>query len=133
MITRSSGRRLSERARLGLVLWLAGMAGVVIITVTALPRIFENVPLPAPLWMVSLASLAQSAVLLALAVWAGVALGPAVGLRAPAFESAVTHRPLAPALRAQLRPGLAAGLLGGLLRRRRFQRDQPMISNASFR
>ncbi len=103
------------RRRLGLVLWLAGMLGVVVITVTVLPQIFEVVPIPAPLWMVSLASLAQSAVLLALAVWAGVALGPAVGLRAPAFESAVTNRPLAPALRAQLLPGLVAGSLGGAL------------------
>ena len=57
----------------------------------------------------------ERAVLLALAVWAGVALGPAVGLRAPAFESAVTNRPVVPALGAQLLPGLAAGLPGGML------------------
>ena len=103
------------RFRLGLVLWLAGMLGVVVITVTVLPQIMEMVVIPAPLWAVSLASLAQSSVFLALAVWAGVALGPAVGLRAPAFESAVTNRPLAPALRAQLLPGLAAGVLAGVL------------------
>ncbi len=48
------------RLRLGLILWLAGMLGVVVITVTVLPRILELAAIPAPLWAVSLASLAQS-------------------------------------------------------------------------
>lgn len=103
------------RLRLSLLLWLAGMLGVVVITVTVLPQLLREVTLPAPLWVVSLASLAQSALLVALAVWAGVALAPAVGLRAPAFEAAVTARPLGPALRPQLLPGLIAGVLGGML------------------
>lgn len=103
------------RRRLGLLLWLAGMLGVVFLTLTVLPSLLREVPLPAPLWVVSLASLAQSAVLLALAVWAGVALAPEVGLRAPASEAAVTARPLAPALRPQLLPGLIAGVAGGML------------------
>lgn len=93
------------RWRLGLLLWLAGMLGVVAITVT----------LPAPTWVISLAGLAQSALLLALAVWAGVALAPPVGLRAPVFEAAVTAKPLGPTLRPQLMPGLVAGALGGML------------------
>jgi membrane protease YdiL (CAAX protease family) len=103
------------RLRLSLVMWLAGMLGVVVITVTALPQLLREVTLPAPLWVLSLASLAQSALFVALAVWAGVALGPAVGLCAPAFEAAVTARPLAPALRPQLLPGLIAGVLGGMV------------------
>jgi membrane protease YdiL (CAAX protease family) len=101
------------RLRLGLLLWLAGMLGVVVITVTVLPQLLGEVTLPAPLWMVSLASLAQSALLVALAVWSGVALAPKVGLRAPAFEAAVTARPIASALRPQCLPGLVAGALGG--------------------
>jgi membrane protease YdiL (CAAX protease family) len=103
------------RLRLSLLLWLAGMLGVVVITVTVLPQLLRDVPLSAPLWVVSLASLAQSALLVALAVWAGVALAPKVGLRAPAFEAAVTARPLVPALRPQLLPGLIAGVLGGMV------------------
>ena len=95
------------RLRLSLLLWLAGMLGVVVITVTVLPQLLGEVTLPAPLWVLSLASLAQSALLVALAVWAGVALAPEVGLRAPAFEAAVTARPIAPALRPQLLPGLS--------------------------
>lgn len=103
------------RRRLGLVLWLAGMLGVVVITATVLPRLLREMPFPAPLWVVLLASLAQSAVLVALAVWGGVSLAPAVGLRAPAFEAAATARPLGPALRPQLLPGLITGVLGGVL------------------
>ncbi|MBA3559274.1 MAG: CPBP family intramembrane metalloprotease [Gemmatimonadaceae bacterium] len=103
------------RRRLGVLLWLAGMLGVVFITFTALPQMMRGVTLPAPLWVISLASLAQSALLVALAVWAGVALAPKVGLRAPAFEAAATARPFAPALALQLRPGLLAGVLAGLI------------------
>ncbi|HXV85742.1 MAG TPA: CPBP family intramembrane glutamic endopeptidase, partial [Gemmatimonadales bacterium] len=40
---------------------------------------------------------------------------PAVGLRAPAFEAAATGRPIMPALRPQLLPGLVAGVPAGLL------------------
>ena len=103
------------RLRLGLLLWLAGVLGAVVMTVTVLPQVFRTLPLPAPLWVVSLASIAQSAVLIALAVWAGVALAGKVGLHAPAFEALAARRPLAPGLRPQLLPGLVAGFLGGIL------------------
>lgn len=91
------------------------MLGVVAITATVLPQLSREVPLPAPLWVIVLASLAQSAVLVALAVWAGVAFAPVVNFRAPVFEVAATRRALAPALRPQLIPGLGAGMLGGVL------------------
>ncbi|MGH7721133.1 MAG: CPBP family glutamic-type intramembrane protease [Gemmatimonadaceae bacterium] len=103
------------RLRFGLLLWLAGILGVVVITATVLPQLLGQVTPPAPLWVLLLASLAQSALLLALAVWAGVVLAPAVGLRAPAFEAAAARRPIAPALKWQLLPGLVAGGLGGML------------------
>jgi len=103
------------RFRLGVLLWLAGMLGVVIITTTVLPQLMATVALPAPMWVLSLASLAQSALLVALAAWTGVVLGPRVGLRAPAFEVSVTARPIAPALMPQLLPGSIAGLLGGMV------------------
>lgn len=103
------------RRRFGLLLWVVGMLGTVVVTVTVLPQLLGQVTLPAPLWVISIAGLAQSTLLLALAVWVGVALAPAVGLRAPAFEAAVTGRPVAPALKSQLLPGLIAGVLGGML------------------
>lgn len=108
-------RTAMPKLRFGLVLWAAGMVGTAVMTAMVLPKLLGqmHVPLPAPLWVISLAGLAQSALLLALAVWAGVALTPSVGLRAPAFEAVVTRRPIGPALRSQLPPALIAGLLGG--------------------
>jgi membrane protease YdiL (CAAX protease family) len=100
--------------RFGFLLWGTGMLGVAVVTATALPRFLGNTPLPAPLGLILLASLAQSGMILALAVWAGVALAPAVGLRAPAFQAVASGRPPWPALGPQLVPGLVAGVLGGL-------------------
>jgi len=64
------------KLRFGLVLWAAGMVGSVAITAMVLPELLGQVPLPAPLWVISLAGLAQSALLLALAVWAGDRVQP---------------------------------------------------------
>lgn len=104
------------KLRFGLVLWAAGMVGSAAMTTMVLPQLLGQVqePLPAPLWVISLAGLAQSALLLALAVWAGVRLTPSLGLRAPAFEAVATGRPIGPALRSQLLSGLIAGVLGGI-------------------
>lgn len=106
-----------SRLRLGIVLWVAGTVGSAAITTVVLPHLLQQLqtPLPAPLWVISLASLVQSALILALAVWAGVRLTPSVGLHAPAFEAVATGRPIGPAMRPQLLPGLIAGVLGGIL------------------
>ncbi|SES31654.1 CAAX protease self-immunity [Vreelandella subterranea] len=102
------------RLKLGLLLFLAGILGVVALTVTVLPQVLGDASLPLPLWLVLAASIAQSGLLVALVVWLGVLLAPKVGLSAPAFEAAVTRQPVAAALRPQLFPGLLCGLLGGL-------------------
>ncbi|HWA14816.1 MAG TPA: CPBP family intramembrane glutamic endopeptidase [Gemmatimonadales bacterium] len=60
------------------------------------------------------ASVLQSAFLVALAVWGGVALAPNIGLQAPAFEAAAARQPIWPVLKPQLVPGAIAGVLGGL-------------------
>jgi membrane protease YdiL (CAAX protease family) len=112
MSTPNAARR--PRWRLGILLWAAATVGAVAVTAGVLPRLATTTPLPAPLWLLMLASALQSGVLLALAVWAGVALAPTVALRAPAFEAAANGDPIAPALRPQLLPGGIAGLLGGL-------------------
>jgi membrane protease YdiL (CAAX protease family) len=104
-----------RRLRFGVLLWLAGMLGVAAVNATVLPQLLAHETLPAPLWMIWVASFLQSGLLLALAVWAGVALAPALGLRAPAFEAAATRRPIAPALTPQLLPGFMAGMPGGFL------------------
>lgn len=103
-----------RRLRLGLCMWIAGMLGVVALTVTVLPQLVADVTLAVPLWLVLLASTAQSALLVAVAVWLGVVLAPKVGFRAAAFEAAVTAGSIRSALRPQLRPGLVAGVVGGV-------------------
>lgn len=103
------------RLRVGVLLWSAGTFGAVTVAVGVLPQLSANMPLPAPVWLITAASTFQSALLVALAVWGGVALAPAVGLHAPAFEAAAQRRPIAPALTPQIVPGLIAGVLGGLL------------------
>ncbi len=100
--------------RLGFLLWGAGMAGVIAVVTIALPRLLPEGQLPAPMPVLMAASLLQSGLLLALAVWAGVRFGHRFGLRAPAFEAAVTGAPIGAALRPQLLPGLVAGVLGGV-------------------
>ncbi|MEO1855225.1 CPBP family intramembrane glutamic endopeptidase [Chromohalobacter sp.] len=103
-----------QRLRLGLCMWVAGMLGVVALTVTVLPQLVADVTPAAPLWLVLLASTAQSALLVAVAVWLGVVLAPKVGFRAAAFEAAVTAGSIRSALRPQLRPSLVAGVVGGV-------------------
>jgi membrane protease YdiL (CAAX protease family) len=103
------------RLRIGILLWSAGTLGAVAVTVGLLPHLSEKAPLPGPLWLIMAASFFQSALLVALAVWGGVALAPAVGLRAPAFEAAALRRPIMPALKPLILPGLIAGVPGGLV------------------
>src|SRR5262245_22741083 len=106
------------RWKLGLLLWAASMIGIVVLCATMIPQVAAAAaatrPLPIPLWAMGLISVAQNAVVLALAVWAGVRLAGRVGLHAPLFEAAAARAPLAPALRPQLLPGLAAGIAGGI-------------------
>lgn len=112
-----AGPPAQVRRRLALALWLAGMLGVVTLTWQFLPTMLARqapgVPLPMPLEALMLLSAAQSGVLLALAVWAGLSLASKVGLRAPAFEAWAARGDPWAALRPQLLPGMAGALLGG--------------------
>ncbi len=108
-----------SKLRLAAAMWLVGMIGVTVVAFLVAPGLIAEVsgdsPLPLPIWVASVASLVQGAVILALAVWAGVALAPKVGLRAPLFEAIAGSSPVAAALRTQLVPGLLGGLAGGAL------------------
>lgn len=105
------GWHKSPRFQLGLVLWLVAMAGVAVLTVTVVPQLLDRTSLAAPLWLVLAASAAQSAVLVALAVWAGVALSRQVGLCAPVVEAALTGKSVSPVLKSQIMPSLIGGFL----------------------
>ncbi len=88
------------RLRLGLLLWLAGMTGVIAMSVLFVPQLVSQLPdIGMPMWVLVTLSILQSSAILALAVWAGTALTPSVGLHVRA---------------AALRPSIVAGLLGGL-------------------
>ena len=107
---------ITPRLRLGILRWCAGMLGVVAMTVLVLPRLLVLIPEltgrpapPIPLWVLLIASLVQSGVLLGLAVWCGCALAADVGLHAPLFEGSLRSSG------ARLLPGVIGGLLGGAL------------------
>ena len=102
------------RIRLGLYMWLAGTVGIVVLLAAVIPQLVAETPLSLPVGLVFLASAAQSALLVALAVWLGVLLAPRVGLQAAAFEAAVSGGSITAALRPQLVPAIVGGLLGGI-------------------
>jgi len=103
----------NRRLRLGVALWLAAMPGVVVISLTVIPQVLATVPHRVPLGLAVAASMLQSGVLVALAVWAGVALSRSLGLGAPVFEAALSGTGAWPALRPQLIPAAIVGLLAG--------------------
>lgn len=103
------------RWRLGLLLWLAGMAGVASFAWLPLPPALATATPGVPLWVVQVVGLAQSGLLLALAVALGTRLAPAVHLAAPVFASLLARRGVWRALRPQLVPALVGALLGGLV------------------
>ena len=110
---------LSFRKRLFLILFLAGLAGVVSFLLVDLAALIALVPLPpetqrpviTPAFKVL--SLIQPGVLLAVAVLAGILLAPKLGLTAPFAESLAAGRGGVAPLRPQILPGVVGGLVGG--------------------
>jgi hypothetical protein len=92
------------RFHLALTIWLMAMAGVVTVALTVLPPLVAKAHAKLPLSAIIALTLLQSGIMVALAVWAGVTMGKAVGLRAPAVEAALAGQPAWPHLRAQLLP-----------------------------
>lgn len=103
------------KLRLFLATWCAGLPGVIAMAWLGLPGLLEGTTLPAPLWVLGLVSAIQSALLLALAAFAGAALAPKVGLGAPVIAAWVESRPTWRVLQTRLLPGALGGLLGGAL------------------
>lgn len=94
-------------------LFLAGLPGVLVLAWWGVPVLAPQQPLP--VWALQLATVLQSALLLALAAWGGARLAPRVGLQAPVASALVTGQPLGPALRPQLLPGVVGGVVGAAL------------------
>lgn len=106
----------SPRLRLGAALWQAAMAGSVALSLTVIPQLLAKAPQTVPLGIVVAASMVQTGVLLALAVWAGVALSRPLGLGAPAIEAALSGADAWRPLKCQFIPAAVVGMfVGGVL------------------
>jgi hypothetical protein len=108
---------MNFKTKLFIILWLAGMAGVLsflLVDLSALinllPPTDEEIPL-SPV-MIKILSVIQPSIILALAVLIGVALASKVGLSAPAAEAFAEGKPVSPVIVPQIIPGLIGGLIG---------------------
>lgn len=98
-----------------MLLWLAGMLGIGAFAMLPLPASVATEALRVPLWVVQAIGLAQSGLLLGLAVALGTRLAPSVALAAPAFEALAGRGGAWRALRPQIAPGVVGALLGGIV------------------
>lgn len=112
----------SAKGRLFLVLWLAGISGVVSFLLVDLPGLIAVLPQPQgspppelpPPALLKLLALIQPAVLTTFAVLIGIWLAPKVGLHAPLAEAIAERKPVMPAFLHQFLPGVIAGLPSGV-------------------
>ena len=111
---------MNFKTKLFIILWLTGMAGILSILLIDLEALIAILPLPAgteiPLStpLMKLFSILQPAVILSVAVWAGVVLASKVGLFSPAAEVLAGGGSLASAFKPQVIPGIIGGLVGGI-------------------
>ena len=114
--------RMADNKRLFLIIWLAGMAGVLSFLLVDISALVMALPVPEgmpppelpPPALLKLASVLQPAVLVSVAVIIGIWLAPKVGLHAPAAEAYANREPIWPSLRPQIVPGIAAGIVCGI-------------------
>ncbi|HZH30529.1 MAG TPA: CPBP family intramembrane glutamic endopeptidase [Pyrinomonadaceae bacterium] len=110
---------MSFKTRLFFILLTAGLAGVFSFLLVDLPALVALLPAPAGVEIpqitpaIKLLSLIQPAILLSLAVFAGVSLAHRVGLSSPAAEALASGNPVWPSLKPQILPGIIGGLSGG--------------------
>ncbi len=113
---------MKYKIRLFLILWLAGIAGVLSFLLVDLSTLIESLPQPVgapplelpPPVLLKLLAIIQPAVLTIVAVLVGIWLAPKVGLHSPASEAIADGKPAWPALKPQIVPGVIAGLCCGV-------------------
>ena len=111
---------MKPKTKLFLILWLAGMSGILAFLLIDFSALLASLPLPAGSERLTftptmkLLSLLQPAVLLFLAVLLGVKLATKVGLSSPVAEAAATGGRAGAALQPQVFPGIIGGLVGGI-------------------
>lgn len=108
---------MSRKTKLFLVLWSAGMIGVLSFLFVDLSTLLANLPKgmekPEITPALKFLSLLQPAIIISAAVLIGVAFASKVGLSSPIAEATVDKRDLVLALRPQVIPGVIGGLTGG--------------------
>lgn len=111
---------MKPKAKLFLILWLAGMAGVISFLLVDYSALLASMPLPAGMQLpeftplLKVLSLLQPAVLLSIAVLLGVVLASKVGLASPVAEAAAGGGQIGAALKPQILPGILGGIAGGV-------------------
>jgi hypothetical protein len=112
---------MSYKTRLFWILWAAGFAGVLSFLLVDLSALIASLPQPPgepvelpPPALLKLVSIIQPAVIMTLAVLAGVFLAERVGLHSPAAEAAARGEKFFPGLKPQILPGVLAGLASGV-------------------
>lgn len=111
---------MGSKAKLFAFLWLAGMAGVGSLLLIDFAGLIANLPLspgtevPPFTPAVKVLTVAQPAVIMSLAILAGVGLASKVGLRAPMAEALASSQPVGAAFVPQVIPGLLGGVAGGI-------------------
>ena len=113
---------MAPNKRLFLILWLAGLAGVLSFLLVDISAVVRALPVPdgtpppdlPPPALLKLATVFQPAVLTSIAVIVGIWLAPKVGLNAPSSKAFSDRKPVWPALRPQIVPGVAAGIACGI-------------------
>ena len=109
---------MRSNTRLFLVLWLAGMVGVLSLLLIDLEELLRILPLPADaeipmsIPVLKAVSMVQPAVLVAAAVLIGVTLAPKVGLLSPVAEAAANGGDVVFAIKAADRSWPARRLSG---------------------
>jgi membrane protease YdiL (CAAX protease family) len=108
------------KTRLFVILWLAGVVGVLSFLLVDLNAFLANLPaaagapLPFPPLVLKLLSVIQTSVIVSVAVIVGVALADKVGLSSPAAEAGAGRGNVWAALKPQVVPGVIGGVVGGI-------------------
>ena len=111
---------MSLQKKMFLILWLAGMTGVLSFLLVDLSKLIELFPLPPDVEkptvtpLLKFGSIIQPAILLAIAVLIGTALARKVGLTSPLAEALASSGQAIQAFRPQWVPGLVGGISGGI-------------------
>lgn len=107
--------------KLFVILLLAGLTGVLSILLVDVGGLTAILPIPAGTEIppitpaLQFLSLIQPAVLLAVAIFVGVALASKVGLSSPVAEAAASGGDTLSAFKPQIIPGIVGGLAGGVI------------------